>query len=132
MHGAAVTQCILHFVSYKKNSLNDHFKVVIYLSHSCRYLSSKDPSCVNYMTFSDEVESIFTTKHLEKMPTAQVVQFVPNPEVDCNFLSPEEEQILQKTLHRLAERVRVLKKPNESSPPIINLSLEFPVLHKFA
>lgn len=57
------------------------------------------------MTFSDEVESIFTTKHLEKDPTAEVVQFVPNSEVDCNCLSPEEEQILQKTLHRLAERV---------------------------
>ena len=58
------------------------------------------------MAFSDEVESIFTTKHLEKTPTAKVVKFVPNSEVDCNYLSPEEEQILQKTLHRLAERVR--------------------------
>lgn len=74
--------------------------------HFCRYLSSKDPSYVDYMTFSDEVESIFTTKHLEKTPTAKVVQFKPNSEVDCNSLSPEEEQILQKTLHRLAERVR--------------------------
>ena len=52
------------------------------------------------------MESIFTTKHLEKTPTAKVVKFVPNSEVDCNYLSPEEEQILQKTLHRLAERVR--------------------------
>lgn len=73
---------------------------------SRRYLSSKDPSYVDYMAFSDEVESIFATKHLEKTPTAQVVQFKPNSEVDCNSLSPEEEQILQKTLHRLAERVR--------------------------
>jgi hypothetical protein len=71
-----------------------------------RYLTFKDPSYVDYMAFSDEVESIFTTKHLEKTPTAQVVQFKPNSEVDCNSLSPEEEQILQKTLHRLAERVR--------------------------
>ena len=60
---------------------------------------------MDYTAFSDEVESIFTTKHLEKTPTADVVQFVPNSQVDCNFLSPEEEQILQKTLHRLAERV---------------------------
>ena len=37
-----------------------------------RYQSSKDPTCVDYMAFSDEIESIFTTKNLEKMPTTQV------------------------------------------------------------
>ena len=58
------------------------------------------------MRFSDEVESIFTHKNLEKTPTAEVQQFVPPVEVDLNILSPEEEQILQKTMHRLAERVR--------------------------
>ena len=70
-----------------------------------RYLSSKDPSCVNYMQFSDEVESVFTTKNLERTPTAEVRQFVPRPEVDPSRLLPEEEQILQKTMHRLAEKV---------------------------
>ena len=58
------------------------------------------------MQFSDEVEFIFTHKNLEKTPTAEVQQFVPPVEVDLNILSPEEEQILQKTMHRLAERVR--------------------------
>ena len=58
------------------------------------------------MRFSDEVESVFTHKNLEKTPTAEVQQFVPPVEVDLNILSPEEEQILQKTMHRLAERVR--------------------------
>lgn len=72
-----------------------------------RFLSAKDPSCVDYMQFSDEVESIFTQKDLEKNPTAEVQQFVPPVEVDLNVLSPEEEQILQKTMHRLAEKVRV-------------------------
>ena len=71
-----------------------------------RYLSAKDPTYVDYMRFSDEVESIFTHKNLEKTPTAEVQQFVPPVEVDLNVLSPEEEQILQKTMHRLAERVR--------------------------
>ena len=71
-----------------------------------RYLSAKDPTYVDYMRFSDEVESIFTHKNLEKTPTAEVQQFVPPVEVDLNILSPEEEQILQKTMHRLAERVR--------------------------
>jgi len=57
------------------------------------------------MQFSDDVESIFTHKDLEKTPTAEVQQFVPPMEVGTDVLSPEEEQILQKTMHRLAERV---------------------------
>ena len=57
------------------------------------------------MKFSDEIESIFTRKDLEKTPTAEVQQFVPPVEVNMNIVSPEEEQILQKTMHRLAERV---------------------------
>ena len=39
-----------------------------------RYCSVKDPSQVDYMRFSDEVES---RKNLEKMPTAEVMQYVP-------------------------------------------------------
>ena len=74
-------------------------------THHHRYLSAKDPTCVDYMRFSDEVESIFTHKDLEKTPTAEVQQFVPPMEVGMDVLSPEEEQILQKTMHRLAERV---------------------------
>ena len=68
-----------------------------------RYLSAKYPTYVNYMQFSDEVESIFTHKNLEKTPMAEVQQFVRPIEVDLNILSPE---ILQKTMHQLAERVR--------------------------
>ena len=70
-----------------------------------RYQSAKDPSQVDYMRFSDEIESIFTRKNLEKTPTAEVVQFVPPVGVNMYVLSPEEEQTLQKTMHRLAERV---------------------------
>ena len=57
------------------------------------------------MKFSDEIESIFTRKDLEKTPTAEVQQFVPAVDVNMYVLSPEEEQTLQKTMHRLAERV---------------------------
>ena len=71
-----------------------------------RYLSAKDHTYVDYMQFSDEVESVFTHKNLEKTPTVEFQQFVPPVEVDLNILSPEEEQILQKAMHRLAERVR--------------------------
>ena len=79
------------------------------LAHTCclfRYQSPKDPTQVEYMRFSDEIESIFTRKDLEKTPTAEVVQFVPPVGVNMYVLSPEEEQTLQKTMHRLAERVR--------------------------
>ena len=42
-------------------------------------------------------------KELEKTPTAVVRQFVPAQQVSC--ISPEEDQVLQKCMHRLAERV---------------------------
>jgi Ca2+-binding EF-hand superfamily protein len=71
------------------------------------YQSPKDPTQVEYTRFSDEIESVFTRKDLEKTPTAEVVQFVPPVGVNMYVLSPEEEQTLQKTMHRLAERVRV-------------------------
>lgn len=63
---------------------------------------------MEYMRFSDEVESIFTQKNLEKTPTADVVQFVPPVDSNMYVLSPEEEQTLQKAMHRLAERVRCI------------------------
>ena len=39
---------------------------------SYRYRSRKDPNYVDYSTFSDEIESVFTMKDLEKMPTVEV------------------------------------------------------------
>ena len=77
-----------------------------------RYQSSKNPCFVDYVQFSDDVESIFTYKNLEKVPTVNVQQFIPPIEVSLNILSPEEEQMLLKTMHRLAERVRRGKKFN--------------------
>ena len=99
----------------------------------CRYQSAKDPSQVDYMRFSDEIESIFTCKDLEKTPTAEVVQFVPPVDVNMYVLSPEEEQTLQKTMHRLAERVRG---PCSTSLPLFECafaaSCQFSILQKHA
>ena len=39
------------------------------------------------------------------------------PQVDLNVLSPEEEQILQKTMHRLAEKVRGWNWDSQHYPP---------------
>ena len=41
------------------------------------------------------------------MPTAEVMQYVPPVGVNMSILSPDEEQTLQKTMHRLAERVSI-------------------------
>ena len=38
-----------------------------------RYRSVKDENCVDYISFNDEVESVFTVNELEKMPTIQVI-----------------------------------------------------------
>ena len=60
---------------------------------------------MDYIQLSDEVESIFTHKDLEKTPTAEVQQFTPPMEVTQNVLSPGEEEITRNTIHRLAEKV---------------------------
>jgi Ca2+-binding EF-hand superfamily protein len=72
-----------------------------------RYRSLKDPSCVDYKEFSDEMEAIFTVAGLEKMPTVDPHPYAPTLLTDANVLLPEEEQILERTMHRIAERVRV-------------------------
>ena len=74
--------------------------------HPLRYRSHKDPSYVDYKEFSDEMEAIFTVPGLEKMPTVDPQPYTPTLLMDANTLLPEEEQILERTLHRIAERVR--------------------------
>lgn len=45
------------------------------------YRSVKDSSCVDYVLFSDDIESVFTVKELEKMPTVEVHMYTYN--VQC-------------------------------------------------
>ena len=61
---------------------------------------------MDYKEFLDEVEAIFTVPGLEKMPTVDPQPYTPTLLMDANTLLPEEEQILKRTLHRIAERVR--------------------------
>ena len=74
----------------------------------CRYRYPVDPSFVVYSAFSDDVESVFTTKGLEKAPTAPLEVFVPPDEVGVQPLTSEEEEMLEKTMQRLAERVSLI------------------------
>ncbi|XP_062506736.1 uncharacterized protein LOC134183259 [Corticium candelabrum] len=72
-----------------------------------KYEYPDDPSYVEYLKFSNDMEATFTTKDLEKMPLLEVQPFVPPVAVNQNVLTREDETMLDFTMHRLAERVRV-------------------------
>jgi len=61
---------------------------------------------VDYLRFSDDIESIFTTKNLEKAPLLAVSQFRPPEEWELNKLDDEMESLLMNSIGRLAEQVR--------------------------
>ena len=69
------------------------------------YPSANDQNAVDYMSFSDEMESIFTTKGLEKTPVAEPEQFIPPAQGTPFLLSAPEEQIIDRVLHMLTEKV---------------------------
>ena len=57
------------------------------------------------MRFSDEIESIFTTKELEKAPLLHVEQFEPPVDWERNQLTDEEAESCLNALARIAEKV---------------------------
>ncbi|KAK3583614.1 hypothetical protein CHS0354_039437 [Potamilus streckersoni] len=71
-----------------------------------RYQSAKDNDYVDYLKFCDEIESIFTTKELEKAPLQDVVQFKPPEEWTLNKLDEESRQKFTDCMKRIAEKVR--------------------------
>ena len=73
---------------------------------TCRYRSPKDPKYVEYKALSDEMESMFAIQGLEKMPTLHPELMAPPDSYEARTqLTPEQQQILERTMHRLAERV---------------------------
>ena len=73
----------------------------------CRYRSPKDPNYVEYKALSDEMESMFAIQGLEKMPTLHPELLVPPDSYEARTqLTPEQQQILERTMHRLAEKVQ--------------------------
>jgi len=66
------------------------------------FASPTDSSFVDYLKFSDEIESIFTVKGLEKLPTAMVVQFKVMPEWLKNNLTPTIQLVYNAAMDRLA------------------------------
>lgn len=67
--------------------------------------ASHEPEHVDWMRFSDEIESIFTTKELEKAPLLDVEPFKPPVDWQMNSMSEEESKICLDALARLAEKV---------------------------
>ncbi|XP_060063466.1 uncharacterized protein LOC132543930 [Ylistrum balloti] len=71
-----------------------------------RYQSIGDADHVDYVRFSDEMESIFTFKELEKAPLQNPVQFKPPQEWALNKLEGENQVKWQACMNRIAEKVR--------------------------
>ena len=75
-----------------------------------KFETPQDKQYVNYITFSDVIESVFTKKGLEKDPTAEPEHFDVysngwEADPSANILLPEEEVILGQLLDRLHKRV---------------------------
>lgn len=73
---------------------------------SDKYQSPTHCQSIDYKKFCEEVESIFTIRHLEKNPLRHIYQFQPEEECRLNALSEEEQVLLQQAMQRIAERVR--------------------------
>lgn len=72
--------------------------------------SSRDPERIDYVSFVDEVNRIFTLKELEKEPEAKVMNFTVTALLDPDdVLTPAEEQKVDACLRRLGEIVRIRK-----------------------
>ena len=70
------------------------------------YRSLTHPGYIEYLAFSNEVESIFTLKYLEKNPLITPEQFQPPVDWQLNTLSEPDKVLLDETLMRLATHIR--------------------------
>ena len=62
---------------------------------------------VDYQLFAEHVESVFTTKLLEKTPLKEVNQFVAPPDVEMKHLTEEQDKLLGGVLLRMADKVGI-------------------------
>ena len=69
------------------------------------YASATNPSRVNYRSFCQEMESVFTLPEWEKFPTRGDVNFVPSLRDEPYVLNRKEQEICEKAMNRLATQV---------------------------
>lgn len=69
------------------------------------YETAGDAEYVDYLRFDDDVEKVFATKHMDKMPTLEPHLFQLPEQLRVNELLPEREALLKKCLQRIADKV---------------------------
>lgn len=89
----ALDLCKLGLLESELSILEDH------------YQSAGFHDFVDYLRFSDDIESIFTIKHLEKAPTLEPEQFRPQQETMMNEILPDNEAILKNAMGKMAYKV---------------------------
>lgn len=72
------------------------------------YQYAHDKDFVEWLAFSRDVESIFTTDELEKAPLIEPEPYKPAAEWTLNVLDPDDETIANNALARIAEKVSLL------------------------
>ena len=65
-----------------------------------------DSNAVEYKSFCQEIELAFSSLELEKNPLLEIEQHQPQNPIVLNRLTPNDEQIVDDALRKLAERVR--------------------------
>jgi len=90
----ALDLCTFELAESEIAMLEDHYAV----PHQADY--------VYWLRFSDDVESVFTVKNFQRMPLLEEKPFKPPVEWQQNHLTPEEEDLAMKCMHRLAEKVQ--------------------------
>jgi len=70
------------------------------------YQSPQKPGFVQYKLFCNVIESVFTVKNLEKLPTITPGQFKPPVDWHCNRLNDDDENQLVMALNRIAKWVK--------------------------
>ena len=71
------------------------------------YSFTQDDSQVEYKQLCRDVENAFANLEYEKNPLARAEQHKPHALVDSNELKPYEEDVVNKALHKLSQRVRI-------------------------
>ena len=90
----ALDLCNLELQESELSILEDHYR------------SAGEPLYVDYLRFSNDIESVFTTHNLEKMPTVEPQIFRPPHPIVLNELDKGKQNVLEVCLSRFADKVR--------------------------
>ena len=72
------------------------------------YGSKTDPNYVQYKSFCREIELAFSNYELEKNPLLEIEQHAPKHPTCLNKLSPNDEELVEMSLEKIADRVSII------------------------